>query len=364
MKKSKRKQIRRVSLRQFNLRYHFSRRPYFLIPFTIVFLVFIFYLVIVTTPLNRQHATVIIEIKSGATLPQIAQQLYDLGIINNQRRFRLAAFLMRRDTKLRAGRFNLKRAANYYELIRTLADWENGAIKVVIPEGYTSRQIAQLLRARIGMPPERFLSLVKDKNVARSYGFDAPSLEGYLFPATYYFLEGDSPEYVIQRMVERFREVWTDSLQNLALKRGMTSHQVLTIASIVEGECMVDSERPIVASLYYNRLKRHKRLEADPTIQYIIPDSPRRLKREDLRIDSPYNTYRYAGLPPGPINNPGLKSIKAAINPARTKYLYMVSNGDSTHTFATNYEEFLIAKRRLQQIRRQLAEASQKEVTN
>jgi UPF0755 protein len=326
-----------------------------LIPIIVVVSVALFYLVILTTPIQNRNENIIVEIARGESLPQISQKLFDLGVITNQRRFRLAAFILGRDKRLRAGRFNLKRVTNYYELVRSLADWDVNYVRVVVPEGYTSRQIARLLNQKLGTSSERFLTLVYDQNLVAQYGLNAPSLEGYLFPATYYFLEGDSPEFIIHQMVAKFKEMVTDSLQAVIRQQGRTLNQIITMASIVEGECMLNHERPIVASIYYNRLKRGMRLEACPTVQYLLDDAPRRLKLVDLKIESPYNTYLNYGLPPGPICNPGYKSILAAINPARTNYYFMVSNGDSTHSFASTYTEFLEAKKKLQSRRREIA---------
>jgi UPF0755 protein len=136
-------------------------------------------------------------------------------------------------------------------------------------------------------------------------------------------------------------------------------NEVLTLASIIEGEAMVDTEMPIISSVYHNRLRRGMPLQADPTIQYIIPDGPRRLLYRDLKIDSPYNTYLYAGLPPGPINNPGVHAIRAALLPAESKYIYFVANGDGTHSFSENYSQHLRAKKRFDAYREQVAKEEQ-----
>ena len=145
-----------------------------------------------------------------------------------------------------------------------------------------------------------------------------------------------------------------NSLSNHVFEKGWTVHQILTLASIIEGEAMVDSERAMVSAVYYNRLKQGILLQADPTIQYIIPDGPRRLLRKDLAIDSPYNTYLHPGLPPGPVNNPGLKSILAAINPAHVDYLYLVAKGDGSHIFSRTLREHQIAKQRFDEFRRMI----------
>jgi len=145
-------------------------------------------------------------------------------------------------------------------------------------------------------------------------------------------------------LIHEFRRNVTDSLERQISEKGWTLHQIITLASIIEGEAMVDSERAIVSAVYHNRLKSGILLQADPTIQYIIPDGPRRLLNKDLAIDSPYNTYRYIGLPPGPVNNPGIKSILAALNPAAVEYIFFVAKGDGTHIFSKTLNQHLNAK--------------------
>jgi len=326
----------------------FRKHPVIYPLLIILFFGAIVYFAILATPLVQRNSTMIVSIQSGASLHAIAAQLEQLNIIDNQTRFILAARMMLKGKAMRAGRFNLKRAANYYELIKTLCDWDIETVRVTIPEGLRVREIARLLEKRLGIPAAGFLEKALDPNFTHELGIAANSLEGYLFPDTYDFLEGDSPEYVIQRMVSRFREVVNDSVRAVIRQTSRSLHEIIILASIVEGECQVNFERPIVASIYYNRLRKRMRLESCPTIQYIIPDSPRRILRSDLKIDSPYNTYQHYGLPPGPVSNPGWKSIQAAIHPAQTKYLFMVSNGDSTHThtFSTNYIDHMNAKRK------------------
>jgi len=186
----------------------------------------------------------------------------------------------------------------------------------------------------------------------KDLGVNSSSFEGYLFPDTYYFYRNESSERVIRKMNSNFFSHLDDSLRKKISSSGRNLHEILTLASIIEGECMIDSERKIVSSLYHNRLKKNMKLESDPTIQYIIPDGPRRLLNIDLKNESPYNTYMYRGLPPGPINNPGIKSIIAAIYPEKTNYIYMVANGDGSHTFTRTYRSFLIAKSKFQKVRR------------
>ncbi|MFH1212457.1 MAG: endolytic transglycosylase MltG [Candidatus Neomarinimicrobiota bacterium] len=324
----------------------------------------IVYLVVLKTPINLANHNRVISIHSGASLHEIADQLQREDIIRSSKRFTLATCLMLKARKLRAGRFNLKRANNYYQLIMTLAKWDIVTVRVTIPEGLRIHEIAALLAARLGISTDVFIQKAMDPNFTHKLGIPADNLEGYLFPDSYDFIEGDSPEFIIRRMIERFKSVVSEDIMAEIQRSGRTLHQIVIMASIIEGECQIDFERPIVASLYYNRLRKRIRMESCPTIQYILPDSPRRILRTDLKIDSPYNTYKHYGLPPGPVSNPGFKSILAAIRPAKTKYIYMVSNGDSTHTFTTNYDDFLIAKKRLKLFRAQKNQTTDKDLIN
>jgi len=315
-----------------------------------ILIVCMLYIVVLTGPV--EYRTRFVHIPEGFSAKRIALLLEKEGVIKDKDQFLLATRLLFRSKSLKAGKFELKGVRNLFELILKLSSPSPYYIKVTIPEGATSRHIAQIVEHRLGIRKEDFLNKVSDKNLLIKYGINSPSLEGYLFPDTYFFGEADSAERVIEVMVDRFFEVVNDSIRKEIRKKGMNLNQVLTLASIVEGECKFDFERPIVASLYLNRLKGGMRLEADPTIQYIIPDGPRRLYSKDLKIDSPYNTYKYRGLPPGPVNNPGMRSILAVLNPAKTDFLYMVANGDGTHTFTKDYNEFLKAKRNLQRLRK------------
>lgn len=317
-------------------------------------------LFIIFTPVNIQPQQMKITIPKGANLSRIAAQLKEQNIINNSKSFILAAHLMLKHKQLKAGFFDLRAVRDYRSLINTLSTPRVHAVKVTIPEGYQAKQIARLLADRLNFEAAEFMQLLEDKNLLKELGVESPSFEGYLFPETYYFSDSDSPEDVIRRMVSYFYEMVDDTILQAIQASHRTLHEVLTLASIVEGECMVDAERPLVASVYINRLQKRMRLESDPTIQYIIPDGPRRLLKTDLEIRSPYNTYRNRGLPPGPINNPGIKSIIAATWPADTEYLYMVAVGDGTHSFHSNYNSFLRAKRRFQRVRREVARNSNK----
>ena len=313
------------------------------------------YVLILSTPVTLPASDPVLVVPKGATLTSIASQLQSRGVIHNPKSFCLAVQMLGKSRALKAGKFNLRGIRNYRDLIQTLLNSQVHFVRITIPEGYTISQIATVLSHQMNCTLNDFLNQAYNPDLLLQYDIKARSFEGYLFPDTYELNECDSAETIIRRMLRRFFEVVTEEMRDEIRQSGRTLHEVITLASIVEGECMVEAERPIVASVYVNRLRRRMRLESDPTIQYIIPDGPRRLLHKDLEIDSPYNTYLYRGLPPGPINNPGRKSIEAALRPADTDFLYMVARGDGSHVFTNNYQEFLRAKRRFQRVRRAVA---------
>jgi len=212
-------------------------------------------------------------------------------------------------------------------------------IPVTVTEGIRARTQAGVFARALGVDSLRYARLAFDESFARSLGVEQPMLEGYLLPQTYGFNWQQEEATIIRAQVIEFHRVFNDSLKARAAAIGMTVNEVVTLASIVEGEVIFDEERPIVAGVYHNRLRRGMRLQADPTIQYIIPDGPRRLLYEDLETESPYNTYRNRGLPPGPVGNPGVRSILATLYPQEHNYLYFVANGRGGHWFSRSFEE-------------------------
>ena len=190
--------------------------------------------------------------------------------------------------------------------------------------------------------------------IINSLKIESESLEGYLYPDTYFFYDGIDEESVIKRLVKEFQVFWSDSNIAMANNMNFSQHEILTLASIIEGEAIYDSERPVISAVYHNRLKKGMKLQADPTVQYVIKDGPRRLLNKDLRIKSPYNTYLYKGLPPGPINSPGFMSLHAALYPKENDYLYFVAKGDGYHTFSKNEKDHERAKRAFQRVRKKV----------
>lgn len=296
-------------------------------------------------------------IKPGMTFNQIVGLMKENDVITSEMRFGLAAKLMGVQSQLKAGKYRIAPGASSYAVLQTLASGKVATEWVTIPEGKTTRQIAGLLAQKIEIDSLRFMEWVNDSAFTRRLGIPADRLEGFLFPETYGLYWGINAQEVIELMVSHYQARFDSTLQARSREMGMTELEVVTLASIIEGEAVVDSERTTISAVYHNRLERGMLLQADPTIQYIIEDGPRRLLNRDLKIDSPYNTYRYRGLPPGPINNPGLASIKAALYPNDKNYLYFVANGDGSHTFSRTLSEHLRAKARFDRYRRQIRQS-------
>jgi UPF0755 protein len=293
----------------------------------------------------------IIEITKNSTFDKATEILNSNGLLKNKTLFFYAGKFLGLDKKVKAGRYilvdNLPMAIVMDEIVNPKYIL---TATVTIPEGLTARRIASILKAKVGIDSVRFMQLVNDPKFARNLGIDADGLEGYLMPDTYVFIWGDDEQSVIKKMVGEFQKFYSDTLKEREKVVGLNTHQVVTLASIVEGEAKFDDEKPRIAGVYFNRLKLKMPLEADPTIQYIIPDGPRRLLYQDLKIESPYNTYLNRGLPPGPVNNPGRSSILAVLYPERHKFLYFVSDGAGRHIFSRTYDEHLKAVRRYRKL--------------
>lgn len=294
---------------------------------------------------------VTVTVQRGMTLVRIARLLEEKKIIHNTGGFIWAAKLLGVSRRLQAGRYSFYGRVNNYHILKMMAKGVVITEKITFFEGIRATQIAAILEAKMGIHTDDFMNRVMDPTFVRSLGIVADTFEGYLFPDTYQFYTDATVDEIIEKMVARFNKQFPDSLRMIARNMGFSMQDIITLASIVEGEAIIDSERPIIAAIYINRLKKGMALQACPTVQYLLPEGPRRLLKTDLEIDSPYNTYKYRGLPPGPVNNPGMKSIRAVLNPADVSYLYLVANGDGSHTFSRSMEDHLRAKHRLDRIR-------------
>lgn len=298
----------------------------------------------------------IVSVTPGMTVQDVALQLEQAGVISKADDFVFAAGFLNFDQRIQAGEYVLPYGQSNWSLLSRLVNAGSASTLITIPEGYNSRQIARLLKKKIGMDSSAFTYAICDTALLKKYGIDAPSFEGFLFPDSYNFYRTMTPSWVVDQMVRRFFQVFDSTMQRRAAELGLTVTEAVTLASIIEGEMIYKTEAPLISAVYHNRLKKKMRLQADPTIQYLIKDGPRRLYRRDLAIDSPYNTYKHAGLPPGPVCNPGKAALKAALYPADEPYLFMVSNGDGSHSFNVSFEDHLRDKARLDSLRAAIAE--------
>lgn len=242
---------------------------------------------------------------------------------------------------IKAGIFEIEPGMSNEEIVELLfKGGEAKTITITIPEGLDNKEIADILSGSMKFTYDDFIELTKDESLLEEYSIEADNCLGYLLPETYEFYENETAEGTIRKMLNAHKELWNPAREELLKSLGMTKHELLTLASIVEAETTAKDEFDTVAGLYHNRVKKGMLLQADPTVQFSI-GSKRKLYKRDLKVDNPYNTYKYAGLPPGPINNPGKRAILASLSPENHDYLYMVAKGDGSeeHFFAkTNAE--------------------------
>jgi len=289
-----------------------------------------------------------VDIPAGATLAEIANRLHDAAVIRHPFVFKHFGALAQFDRQVRPGEYEFVAGESYRRILERLREGDIIQIRVTVPEGRTRREIAQLLQRKLGIDPDEFMRVTEDPELLRKHAIDSPTFEGYLFPDTYFFPSRTSAEEVLEAMLQRFFTAWTPAHEERARAIGMTRGQVLTLASIIEGEALLDSERPRISAVYHNRLRRDMLLQADPTVLYALGGERRRVYYSDLLTMSPYNTYVNRGLPPGPICNPGLESIEAALSPTPgINDLYFVAARDGTgrHLFSRTLSEHLAAKR-------------------
>jgi UPF0755 protein len=294
---------------------------------------------LVTSPYSRLSADPV-EIPRGTSLRGIADILTEADVVRNGLMFIAAAKITGKDARLQSGLYSFPANASSLDILTILSEGSHQAYRdVTIREGLTIRRIAKHLDSTCGFPADSVILLTKDPRFIASFSLDTPSLEGYLLPETYRIRHDMSLRAFLGLLVKDMQAVFTPEYRKRMKAMGRSLHEILTMASLVEGETRLDRERARVAGVYYNRLRIGMLLQADPTIQYIIPNGPRRLLYRDLSINSPYNTYRYAGLPPGPVNNPGKASIRAALYPESHEYYYFVADGTGGHRFSRTIDE-------------------------
>lgn len=305
--------------------------------------------VVFYTGASSDHGDKTVTVLKGANLRAVAEGLEKEGIIRDSNGFVLVARVIGAYKTIKAGEYEFRPSMSPMEIIDILVKGRVKSYTVVVPEGFNIDEIAAALKAT-GLIKETggFALRAKDRRLAGSLGFDSSSLEGYLFPDTYTFTGGMTPDEIIFKMVERFKTVYSKEFEGLARKRGMPMKKVITLASIIEKETGAPEERPLISSVFHNRLRKRIKLQSDPTVVYAIKDFSGNITKRDLLAKTPYNTYVVYGLPPGPIANPGRASIMAALIPAKGDYLYFVSKNNGTHHFSRNLREHNNAVNRYQ----------------
>jgi UPF0755 protein len=291
-----------------------------------------------------------------------ADSLHRADIIGSPKLFRLYAKIRRSDRGIKPGTYLLRKNASWGSVLSSLRSGRGVVTVVTVPEGFTIEQIEGLLVSKLGVDVDSVREVVRDTALLHRLNVPIASLEGYLFPDTYFFPPGASARDAVVAMVRRFEQRWRPEWSARADSLKLSRHDLITLASIVEREAKMPRERPVIAAVYWNRLRRGMLLQADPTVQYALPEYQTRLLKRHLTVQSRYNTYRYRGLPPGPIGAPGLASLQATLYPANAPFLYFVAHPDGHHEFRVKLEEHQaavrVARREWNRVRAQQAAAA------
>jgi len=283
-----------------------------------------------------------VEIPSGASSRAIGESLVAGGVIRDLQTYRIILWLSGQGRHLKAGEYRFDRAMTPLEVIDKIARGDAFVESLTFPEGLTMAEMAKIFESHGLGQASAFLDAARDASLIRALDPAAKDLEGYLFPETYVVPRKTDAPKLVRLMVERFAHVFTAELRTAASARQLSLRQAVTLASIVEKETAKAEERPLVAAVYTTRLRIGMPLQCDPTVIYALQRAGSytgNLRHDDLAFDSPYNTYRYAGLPPGPIASPGRASLEAAVHPADADFLYFVSRNDGSHVFAKTLDE-------------------------
>ena len=302
-----------------------------------------------TSPPSSSEAIVNFEVPTGSSSQTIAQRLAAQKLIRSKYAFRIVVRHRGSDRHLHAGTYVLRRNMTLWQIVD---EFEKGQVTLIcwtVPEGLTAAATAELWETEGLGTAEAFQEASQLPRLLKQYGLEDKAVEGYLFPNTYKFAKGITAEQAVEMMLEEFKQQWTETFDKEARNLELTRHEIVTLASVIEKEAQSKSERPRIAGVFHNRLKRKWRLQADPTVLYALGNPKRLLTRADLKVDSPYNTYRHKGLPPGPIASPGIDSIIAALRPEKTDYFYFVAIGEGKHHFSKTLSEH---NRMIRKIRR------------
>jgi len=297
-----------------------------------------------TLPVSETGKNKIIIIPTGSTFSSAAQLLEAEGLIKSKRYFYILAWWGNATTRIQAGEYELSPTQTPVEILDYLVQGKTRQYIVTIPEGYNLFQINGLLENAKLTSGDSFLKVARNRKILKTLGIEADSAEGYIYPDTYQLTKGATELEMLRTFVNRFWEVWnSEGFSSRAEELGVKVHDIVILASIVEKEAMQSWERPLIACVFWNRLKKNMPLQADPTVHYgILVETrvrKRRLRWKDLRKATPYNTYVNKGLPKGPISNPGKESIRATLYPSKKDYFYFVSKNNGTHYFSRTLDE-------------------------
>lgn len=286
-----------------------------------------------------------VTVPAGATLGMAADSLARAGVIRSARLFRMYAFIRRDDRDIKAGTYMLRRNSGYAVTLDAIRGGKGIVHTVTIPEGFSLGQIISVFSSKLSIAPESLAAAVRDTALLHQLDIPTETVEGYVFPDTYIFPAQTSARSAIGAGVRRFEQVWQPEWTLRLDTIGLSRHDVMTLASIVEKEARLPEERPVIAAVYMNRLHDHMLLQADPTVQYALGEHQSRVLYKHLEVASDYNTYRHPGLPPGPIASPGRASILAALYPANVPYKYFVALPDGHHEFRSDLAGHETARR-------------------
>lgn len=280
------------------------------------------------------------NVPEGVTLRWIANNLEEQGFIRSSTLFLIAGKFMVSEKEIMAGEYVFPPNINLFDILLFFKYGKVNYRKIMVQPGYSIEKIASLLESEGLIEAGKFKELTRDRELIDLTAVDAPDLEGFLYPDTYYFFKGSNPKKMVKKMVLRYKEAFTPDLEERALKLKMSVKDVITLASLIEKEAVSDGDRPLISAVFHNRLKKNMPLQSDPTVIYALGSGfDGDLKREHLSFKSSYNTYVKRGLPPGPIGSPGVASIRAALYPANVDYIYFVSKNDGTHQFSKTLAE-------------------------
>ena len=281
-----------------------------------------------------------VEVQKGGSLRQVAKQLKQAEVISSVNKFVLLAKLMGKEQNLRWGEYEFnQQGAHPIDVLRQITEGELKKYKVTVPEGYNSQQIAELLQYHELVDAIAFEDYVLSEEAAEKHSVPGPTLEGYLFPTTYFLRKGMTAVELADEMVLNYKKTITDEMRQRMEKLRMSEREVVTLASIIEKETSEKDERGQISAVFHNRLQKNMRLQADPTVIYGINQFDGNITKKHLQTYTPYNTYRIKGLPPGPIASPGKAAIEAALFPEQSDFLYFVANDKGAHDFSRTYKE-------------------------